>query len=172
MLIRESKSQMVVAIGGGSAIDVAKLAALASRNGGYSRDYEKGVNIQQESLPLIAIPTTSGSGSEATPYSVINSAETGRKFTVTDASLYPKHASRRPKPYPRASASFHTRFRTGRMGPPVGGLPESTRGLPAGFLDRVHLSCPSTKISLRRSLSHRICRLELIWPRPRRSREW
>ena len=92
MLIRESKSQMVVAIGGGSAIDVAKLAALASRNGGYSRDYEKGVNIQQESLPLIAIPTTSGSGSEATPYSVINSAETGRKFTVTDASLYPKHA--------------------------------------------------------------------------------
>jgi len=73
-------------------MDVAKLAALASRNGGHCRDYEQGVSIQQGSLPLIAIPTTSGSGSEATPYSVINSVETGRKFTVTDSFLYPRYA--------------------------------------------------------------------------------
>ena len=91
-LIHKTQSQLVVAIGGGRVMDVAKLAALASRNGGHCLDYERGVNIQQESLPLIAIPTTSGSGSEATPYSVINSAETGRKFTVTDASLYPRYA--------------------------------------------------------------------------------
>ncbi len=91
-LIAAAGCQLVVAIGGGSAMDVAKLAALASANGCRCRDYEQGVGIEQESLPVIAVPTTSGSGSEATPYSVINSVETGRKFTVNAPSLYPRYA--------------------------------------------------------------------------------
>ncbi len=91
-LITETGCRLVVAVGGGSVMDVAKLAALASENGRCCHDYERGVSIEQESLPVIAIPTTSGSGSEATPYSVINSVETGRKFTVNTASLYPRYA--------------------------------------------------------------------------------
>ncbi len=91
-LIAETGCQLVVAIGGGSAMDVAKLAALASANGRRCLDYERGVGSEDESLPVIAVPTTSGSGSEATPYSVINSVETGRKFTVNAPCLYPKYA--------------------------------------------------------------------------------
>ena len=91
-LISETGCELVVAIGGGSAMDVAKLAALASENGGHCRDYESEISIEQQSLPVIAVPTTSGSGSEVTPYSVINSVETGRKFTVNSALLYPRYA--------------------------------------------------------------------------------
>ncbi len=84
--------EAIIAIGGGSVIDVAKLAAIQHSNGGKSTDYEKGKKILKKPLPLIAIPTTAGSGSEVTPYSVINNKDTGRKFTIKNDFIYPECA--------------------------------------------------------------------------------
>lgn len=72
-----------IAFGGGSPIDVAKLAAAIHSNGGHAVDYESGSRTcGRHSAPLVAVPTTAGSGSEVSPYSVINNSETHRKFTV------------------------------------------------------------------------------------------
>jgi len=81
-------ADLVVGLGGGSAIDVAKLAAVVARSGGECVDYEAGRPVQ-DSLPVVAVPTTAGSGSEATPYAVVSNSDSGRKFTVTDTRLFP-----------------------------------------------------------------------------------
>ncbi len=87
--IQASGCDAVLGVGGGSAMDVAKLAALIATNGGACLDYEFGHPVTRPGLPVIAIPTTAGSGSEVTPYSVIRNAETGRKFTVQHPFLFP-----------------------------------------------------------------------------------
>src|SRR5262249_51620375 len=67
---REAGCDVVVGIGGGSVLDTAKAAAALATNGGEALDYLEGVGrgrvLSQVSLPFIAIPTTAGSGSEAT----------------------------------------------------------------------------------------------------------
>jgi alcohol dehydrogenase class IV len=88
-LVRASGADLVVAVGGGSAIDVAKLGAALAAGGGSCDDLEAGRVAVSVSLPVIAIPTTAGSGSEATPYAVVSSLSTGRKFTATHESLHP-----------------------------------------------------------------------------------
>jgi alcohol dehydrogenase class IV len=65
---RESEADVVVAIGGGSALDLAKAAAILATQDGSSRDYMGGgANFENKGLPFIAVPTTSGSSSEVTP---------------------------------------------------------------------------------------------------------
>jgi alcohol dehydrogenase class IV len=72
---RESGCDVVVAIGGGSVLDTAKAAAALAPNGGEALDYLEGVgrgrNLERPSLPFVAVPTTAGSGSEATRNSVL-----------------------------------------------------------------------------------------------------
>ena len=74
-LCRESGCDVVVAIGGGSVLDTAKAAAALAVNGGEALDYLEGVGrgrvLERPSLPFIAVPTTAGSGSEATRNSVL-----------------------------------------------------------------------------------------------------
>lgn len=61
---------LVIGIGGGSSIDVAKGASVVASNGGKARDYI-GVNkVPKRGLPIVAIPTTAGTGSEVTPTAV------------------------------------------------------------------------------------------------------
>lgn len=79
----------VIAIGGGSAMDMAKMVALVARAGGKCADYETSPPGDAQAFPLIAVPTTSGSGSEATNYAVIDNSETKRKFTVSGPALFP-----------------------------------------------------------------------------------
>ena len=83
-LARESGSEVVVALGGGSSIDTAKLVAVLIPNGGKSWDYtiEMGAKkreITVDPLPLIAIPTTSGTGSEVSNVSVLTNPETKKR---------------------------------------------------------------------------------------------
>lgn len=84
-----SGAKAVIALGGGSVIDAAKSAALQSANRLKFTDIEFGTANLEKALPLIAAPTVSGSGSEVTPYSVINNSRTGRKSTVYHESLFP-----------------------------------------------------------------------------------
>jgi len=88
-IITYNNIDCIIALGGGSIIDVSKFAAMLATNGGNCVDYEAGRVINNRSINLIAIPTTSGSGSEVTPYSVIKNSITGRKFTITHNNFYP-----------------------------------------------------------------------------------
>jgi alcohol dehydrogenase class IV len=85
-----SAPQRILAIGGGSTIDMAKGMALLLGSGGAITDYEFGKRRIDRVIPVWAIPTTCGSGSEATPYAVINNTETGRKFTLSHPALVPE----------------------------------------------------------------------------------
>ena len=71
------------------AIDTAKSAALLVTNGGYLKDYA-GVNkVVKPILPLIAVPTTAGTGSEVTIFAVMSDPEKQEKFTISSALIAP-----------------------------------------------------------------------------------
>jgi alcohol dehydrogenase class IV len=84
---REQSYQAVVGIGGGSAMDMAKLAAALATNGGEVKGYLGVVTFAKAPLPLILIPTTAGTGAEATAVSML-SVE-GRKVIVLSPQLIP-----------------------------------------------------------------------------------
>lgn len=84
-LFHENKCEMIIAVGGGSAMDVAKCIKLYS-NMDSSENYLK-QRIVPNNLPLLAVPTTAGTGSEATRYAVIY--YNGEKQSVADVSCIP-----------------------------------------------------------------------------------
>lgn len=82
----------LVALGGGSPIDCAKAIAVVARQGGAVRDYEGPNKIGADVLPLIAIPTTAGTGSEVTFSSVITDSGEKFKFSIKDPAIAPRVA--------------------------------------------------------------------------------
>ncbi len=93
-ILKKSGAEIVVAVGGGSTIDSAKSMCMLVNNEGSIREYLFGgsKSITQLSLPLIAVPTTAGSGSEVTAASVITDEENQIKLSVTHENLIPKYA--------------------------------------------------------------------------------
>ena len=87
----ESGSQFVIGIGGGSPLDAAKAIAAMSVNEGKISDYN-GREITGEIPPLVAIPTTSGTGSEATKFTIITDHEKDIKMLLKGDCLIPKLA--------------------------------------------------------------------------------
>jgi alcohol dehydrogenase class IV len=85
-------ADLLIAVGGGSPIDTAKAAVLVAANGGTITDYE-GFNIaERAALPLLAIPSTCGTGSEVTKGSVITDPGAHHKMVIVDDGLYPRSA--------------------------------------------------------------------------------
>ncbi|GAX88552.1 iron-containing alcohol dehydrogenase [Effusibacillus lacus] len=85
----ESGCNAVVGIGGGSAIDAAKSIALLGSNGGSIRQYE-GVDLVLHPLPpMVMVPTTAGSGSEVSQFSIVVDTERKVKMTIVSKSLIP-----------------------------------------------------------------------------------
>ncbi len=87
----------ILGLGGGSSVDVAKMVAMVMTNGGSCWDYisiggESLRKIEKPTLPMIAVPTTSGTGSESTPYAVVTHAETMMKKGMGHPYLYPTTA--------------------------------------------------------------------------------
>jgi alcohol dehydrogenase len=82
----------LVTVGGGSPIDCAKAIAVVARQGGAARDYVGPDKIGGDVLPLIAIPTTAGTGSEVTFSSVITDSKEKYKFSIKDSKMAPKVA--------------------------------------------------------------------------------
>ncbi|RLE74250.1 MAG: alcohol dehydrogenase, partial [Thermoprotei archaeon] len=91
MLALKEKIDFVVAFGGGSAIDAAKAIAVLFSKGGRIRDYI-GVSIDEDVIPIIAIPTTCGTGSEVTRYSVLTDVENRKKVVVVGEAILPRTA--------------------------------------------------------------------------------
>jgi alcohol dehydrogenase class IV len=81
----------VVALGGGSSIDTAKALAVMAVHGGKMRDY-KAPNTVPVGVPIIAIPTTAGTGSEATRVTVVTDTETQEKMMCLGLGLMPSAA--------------------------------------------------------------------------------
>lgn len=88
-ICKSYKADIVIAIGGGSAIDLAKATMLVSSNGGIIEDYlagKKGVNNFPK---FIAVPTTCGTGSEASPYAVIADHSIKKKRGIENYQFLP-----------------------------------------------------------------------------------
>lgn len=83
-LAKERAIDLIVAIGGGSAMDCAKGVNFLLTNGGQMRDYWGVGKATRPMLPLIAIPTTSGTGSEAQSFALIADAKTHMKMACGD----------------------------------------------------------------------------------------
>mmetsp|Transcript_28669 Transcript_28669/g.56324 ORF Transcript_28669/g.56324 Transcript_28669/m.56324 type:complete len:397 (-) Transcript_28669:66-1256(-) len=92
-LARDEKCDFVVAFGGGSVMDTGKAIAMLVKNGGQCLDYMevigKGQKITKKSLPLIAIATTSGTGSEVTKNAVMASLKHKQKASLRSPFMYP-----------------------------------------------------------------------------------
>lgn len=90
-MLKSSGCDFIIGIGGGSPIDSAKAIAAMAVNEGSIADYN-GKEITGEILPLAAIPTTAGTGSEATKFTVITDSEKGIKMLLKGDVLVPKLA--------------------------------------------------------------------------------
>jgi alcohol dehydrogenase len=83
-LAADFAAEAFVAVGGGSAIDSAKCIALLRTNGGHPRDWEDFGTLRNDPLPVLAIPTTAGTGSEVSPSAVITDTARRKKMNLFD----------------------------------------------------------------------------------------
>lgn len=89
----DNKCDSVVVVGGGSAIDAAKMIATLATNKNKTVEKLKGILKIRKALPfLVAVPTTAGTGSETTLAAVIVNEKTHHKYAVNDPHLIPKYA--------------------------------------------------------------------------------
>ena len=93
-VLKDSGCDVCVAVGGGSVIDTAKAMCMLVTNEGSVKEYLFGGSktVENPSLPLIAVPTTAGSGSEVSAASVITDEENDIKLSVSHEYLMPKFA--------------------------------------------------------------------------------
>ncbi|MFC4025191.1 hydroxyacid-oxoacid transhydrogenase [Oceanobacillus longus] len=85
----KTDTDVIIGLGGGSSIDLAKVVALLMEYGGHPRDYFDEGNVPGPIAPLIAIPTTAGTGSEVTSVAVVNDVENNLKVGISDNYLRP-----------------------------------------------------------------------------------
>jgi alcohol dehydrogenase len=88
-MFKEAESDCILAIGGGSPIDAAKGVSLLSKNPGKLQDYAGVGKVLFKGLPLIAVPTTAGTGSEVTIFAVLSDLAANVKFTITSLLIAP-----------------------------------------------------------------------------------
>ena len=93
---REQGVDIVVGLGGGSPLDLGKVVSILLTNGGDPLDYleivGRGRPLTRPALPYVAVPTTAGTGSEATANAVLKSAEHGVKASLRSAFMLPRVA--------------------------------------------------------------------------------
>jgi phosphonate metabolism-associated iron-containing alcohol dehydrogenase len=92
--IAAGEPDAIVALGGGSVIDTAKV--LAAARGGFApvlRYLQTGKGAEALSAtPIIAVPTTAGTGSEVTSWATVWDTQSGKKYSLSRPNLYPRHA--------------------------------------------------------------------------------
>ncbi len=90
-IFRENNCDLVVGLGGGSPLDVAKVvAAIGKRDQSIADFFVPPTKIDDKDFPMIAIPSTSGTGSEATPFSVATDMQQEVKKVATHSLLFPE----------------------------------------------------------------------------------
>ncbi|MDX8336931.1 iron-containing alcohol dehydrogenase [Candidatus Cetobacterium colombiensis] len=91
-LYKKCEATSIVALGGGSPLDVAKAVGVLAKFGGEITDYEGLNKVPGPIVPIIAIPTTAGTGSEVTASSVITDESRNYKFSIVSYETLPKYA--------------------------------------------------------------------------------
>ena len=104
-LYKSCGATSIVALGGGSPMDVSKSAGVLVTHGGSITDYEGLYKVPGPIVPIIAIPTTAGTGSEVTASSVITDTSRNYKFSVISYEILPKYALLDPELIMTAPAS-------------------------------------------------------------------
>lgn len=89
---REHDCDVVIAIGGGSPMDAAKAIAVLATNEGPCANFFGAGKYTLGPLPVVAVPTTAGTGSEVTPYSVLVDEARRTKRTISGEALFPRVA--------------------------------------------------------------------------------
>lgn len=95
-IYRESGCDLVVGLGGGSCLDTAKSIAVLATNGGRIQDYEGREKVKKGKAPLMALPTTAGTGSEVSRGAVITDKKRNVKFIVWSSKIVPDEAFEDP----------------------------------------------------------------------------
>lgn len=85
--IKDNECDLVIGLGGGSSMDVAKMSAVLVTNGGEVTDYWESNSISEPGLPVIAIPTTAGTSSELSPAVVFTDADAQAKRGIRSDHL-------------------------------------------------------------------------------------
>ena len=91
-MLKAGHYDALVALGGGSPIDTAKAMSVLAANGGAMRDYKVPHEIPTIGMPVIAIPTTAGTGSEVTRFTVITDSERDEKMLIMGLACCPAAA--------------------------------------------------------------------------------
>jgi len=93
LALRE-KVDFVIGVGGGSSMDTAKAIAVGATHEGTAWDYRlfSHKKISSKSLPILAVSTTSGTGSQVTPFAVLTNPQQKSKFALADKNLFPRAA--------------------------------------------------------------------------------
>ncbi len=87
--VKEGDYDSIIALGGGSPIDSAKAIGILGKFGGVMSDYKFPRMVNEEGLPIIAIPTTAGTGSEVTRFTIITNEKTSEKMLCVGIGFMP-----------------------------------------------------------------------------------
>jgi alcohol dehydrogenase class IV len=86
---REGNYDCIIALGGGSPIDSAKAIAILAKHGGVMQDYRFPRMVIEQGLPVIAVPTTAGTGSEVTRFTIITDEVSDEKMLCVGIGFMP-----------------------------------------------------------------------------------
>jgi alcohol dehydrogenase class IV len=89
---KDNACDFLMALGGGSSIDAAKAIAVMTTNPGSIEDYMGAGKIKKAGAPLVAVPTTAGTGSEVTPYTIITDTKKTVKMLISSPLVMPSLA--------------------------------------------------------------------------------
>lgn len=88
-MARNGDYDSIIALGGGSPIDSAKAIGILAKLGGEMRDYKFPRNVTETGLPIIAVPTTAGTGSEVTRFTIITDEQNDEKMLCVGIGFMP-----------------------------------------------------------------------------------
>jgi len=88
--LNQFNPDVIIGVGGGSTIDVSKAANLVHKNGGLIEEYFNGKKPENNLLPMIFLPTTAGTGSEASPFAVIKDNSISSKRGIENLEFLPE----------------------------------------------------------------------------------
>lgn len=104
-LFLSQNCDLLIAIGGGSAIDCAKCISIVASNGGHILDYEGVDEVKMPGPPLICIPTTAGSSADVSQFAIIKDTSTNNKRAIISKKVVPDLAL--IDPVPLMTMDFH-----------------------------------------------------------------
>ena len=90
--VKNGNYDCIIALGGGSPMDSAKAISILGKYGGIMRDYKFPRIVSEPGIPIIAIPTTAGTGSEVTRFTIISDEKTDEKMLCVGSAFMPTAA--------------------------------------------------------------------------------